>query len=194
MRAPGNVAVRWKKWPLLGLVIFLMGLIIMLTASLNDQEKPQRHEKNDKLEINPYATEPTKIIMPEDETKISETKNQNEPDTGNQNEPDIPKRNKVNTELPEGYIRWKEPQSKLSDPNGPGQGGKSVPISADENQKIQEAYNEYGFNQYVSDKISLHRSVPDIRPIRLDITSLHDFCNHIFNQNRPHFSLFTLCI
>ena len=164
---PRNVAIRWKKWPLFGLGIFLVSLIIMLFASLNDLEKAQLQEKKDRNlkkdeDFNPYATEPTKIIMPkEDENKESTVA-----ETGNRN---AAKRNEGKDVLPEGYIHWKEPHSKLSDPNGPGQGGKSVPITADESKKIQEAYNEYGFNQYVSDQVSLHRSVPDVRPIRLDI-------------------------
>ena len=74
---PRNVAIRWKKWPLFGLGIFLVSLIIMLFASLNDLEKAQLQEKKDRNlkkdeDFNPYATEPTKIIMPkEDENKES---------------------------------------------------------------------------------------------------------------------------
>lgn len=169
MRATRNVAVRWKKWPLLALGIFLVSIIIMLTASLNDLEKAQRQEKKDSEskddeEFNPYATEPTKIIIPKEDKKESEFL---KPENRN-NKPKFPTQNQGNGKLPEGYIFWKEPHSKLSDPNGPGQGGKSVPVTADESKKIQEAYNEYGFNQYVSDKVSLHRTVPDVRPIRLD--------------------------
>ena len=172
MRSTRNAAVRWKKWPLLALCIFLISIVIMLTASLNDLEKSQRQEnkeveENDKqlsniVEQNPYMTTETKIIIPKD-------KDETDPlNIGNRNKPDFPKPigGKTN-ELPEGYIIWKEPNSKLSDPKGPGQGGKPVPISADESSTIQKSYKEYGFNQYVSDKISLHRSVPDIRPIRL---------------------------
>ena len=83
--------------------------------------------------------------------------------------PLLPNNKKTNdNKLPPGYIRWSEPQSLLSKPENPGEKGIPVRIMANESSVIQKAYKEYGFNQYVSDKISLHRSVPDIRPIRYD--------------------------
>lgn len=46
---------------------------------------------------------------------------------------------------------------------GPGDNGEPVETKPeDENQK-SKAYGEYGFNQFVSDKISLHRSLRDVR-------------------------------
>jgi len=82
-----------------------------------------------------------------------------------------PKKNNYNNDndrnvIPAGYKRWDEPESKLSNPNSPGERGIPVKTSTDESEKVAAAYEEYGFNQYVSDMISLHRSVPDIRPIR----------------------------
>lgn len=47
--------------------------------------------------------------------------------------------------------------------NDPGEGGIAVSITAGEELLKNKAYAEYGFNQYVSDKISLHRSLPDPR-------------------------------
>jgi hypothetical protein len=48
---------------------------------------------------------------------------------------------------------------------GPGDGGRPVYSSAsEEKRKQQQSYVEYGFNQFISDKISLNRTLPDTRP------------------------------
>ncbi|XP_067124944.1 putative polypeptide N-acetylgalactosaminyltransferase 9 [Centruroides vittatus] len=52
------------------------------------------------------------------------------------------------------------------EPNGPGELGKPVKLSnlTDEQQRIvKEGWQKNAFNQYVSDMISLHRSLPDVR-------------------------------
>lgn len=46
----------------------------------------------------------------------------------------------------------------------PGEGGHPVTTSSEEVDKRNEAYRDYGFNQFVSDKISLNRTIPDTRP------------------------------
>lgn len=154
--------IQWKKWLFLGVCVFVVSLIIMLTALLNDLEKAERQEKLAE-EKDTYMTAETKIVMTKDDNDESDILKKGK----KLNKPGFPKQqfgNEVN--LPKGYIIWKEPSSKLSDPKGPGQGGRPVAISADESSVIQKSYKEYGFNQYVSDKISLHRTIPDVRPIR----------------------------
>jgi hypothetical protein len=47
---------------------------------------------------------------------------------------------------------------------GPGEMGNPVITSSEDSDKRNEAYRNYGFNQYVSDKISLNRTIPDTRP------------------------------
>ena len=62
------------------------------------------------------------------------------------------------------YIIWDEPNG-LFNPIDPGEKGMPVITYPYELVNITKAYADYGFNQYVSDKISLHRSLPDPRPI-----------------------------
>ena len=46
---------------------------------------------------------------------------------------------------------------------GPGEQGSAVILSAEEEKKKDDLYKVNGFNAYVSDKISLDRSLQDIR-------------------------------
>jgi len=46
---------------------------------------------------------------------------------------------------------------------GPGEQGQAVILEASEEKEKQELYKVNGFNAYASDKISLHRSMKDIR-------------------------------
>jgi len=48
-------------------------------------------------------------------------------------------------------------------PSDPGEGGVAVATTSEEIKLQNMAYAEYGFNQFISDKISLHRSLPDTR-------------------------------
>lgn len=61
------------------------------------------------------------------------------------------------------YILWDQPEGK-SDPAGPGENGVGVKFAPEENTKVEQSYSQYGFNQYISDQISLHRSLSDPRP------------------------------
>ena len=47
--------------------------------------------------------------------------------------------------------------------SGPGEQGSAVILSAEEEKKKDALYKVNGFNAYVSDKISLDRSLKDIR-------------------------------
>ena len=46
---------------------------------------------------------------------------------------------------------------------GPGEQGAAVILSAEEEQKKDDLYKVNGFNAFASDKISLQRSLKDIR-------------------------------
>ena len=61
------------------------------------------------------------------------------------------------------YILWDQSEGK-SDPAGPGENGVGVKFAPEENAKVEQSYSQYGFNQYISDQISLHRSLSDPRP------------------------------
>ncbi|PVD30435.1 hypothetical protein C0Q70_09701 [Pomacea canaliculata] len=63
-----------------------------------------------------------------------------------------------------------EPEQKkdVPDPNGPGESGKAVVIdkdklAPDERKKFDDGWQKNAYNQYASDMISLHRSLPDVR-------------------------------
>lgn len=69
-------------------------------------------------------------------------------------------------------LRYKQKQSlperPYVDPNTPGEGGKAVVIDKDklspeERKKFDDGWQKNAFNQYASDLISLHRSLPDVR-------------------------------
>jgi hypothetical protein len=55
------------------------------------------------------------------------------------------------------------PEKNKKSRSGPGEEGEPVETKPAEESKKQEAYSLYGFNQLVSDKISLERSLTDTR-------------------------------
>ncbi|GIY66855.1 polypeptide N-acetylgalactosaminyltransferase [Caerostris darwini] len=53
------------------------------------------------------------------------------------------------------------------EPEGPGEGGKPVQLvnlTEAQQQLVKEGWERNAFNQYISDIISLHRHLPDVRP------------------------------
>ena len=55
-------------------------------------------------------------------------------------------------------------RDNINGQNGPGERGNPVTTSSGDSDKRRKAYQDYGFNQYASDKISLNRTIPDTRP------------------------------
>lgn len=56
-----------------------------------------------------------------------------------------------------------EPHEHLTIPSGPGEMGKSHKLRSDQKSEEDRLKGVYGFNQLVSDEISLNRTVPDLR-------------------------------
>ena len=56
---------------------------------------------------------------------------------------------------------------------GPGEQGKPVQIPTEEEKEHQDLFRSNGFSGYASDKISVHRSVPDIRHKRCKTKLYH---------------------
>lgn len=71
--------------------------------------------------------------------------------------------NVINSNL--GAIRFANYEHKLvkRDPNLPGELGHGVTVGSSEKEKEKEGYDRHAFNQLVSDKISIHRSLEDYR-------------------------------
>lgn len=57
---------------------------------------------------------------------------------------------------------WTPEKDKII-PNGPGSNGEPVETEPENQREKDRSYSEYGFNQFISDKISLERSIKDTR-------------------------------
>ncbi|KAK2184871.1 hypothetical protein NP493_249g00008 [Ridgeia piscesae] len=82
----------------------------------------------------------------------------------------------ITTRTPAMHIEQdKEPSVDRAPPDAPGEQGRAVSIdkeklSAAERAKFEEGWNHNAFNEYASNMISLHRSLPDVRDVEcLDI-------------------------
>ena len=56
-----------------------------------------------------------------------------------------------------------EPSDKKTRKSGPGEGGKAHKLRVEQKQEEERLKGVYGFNQLVSDELSLNRTVPDTR-------------------------------
>ena len=61
--------------------------------------------------------------------------------------------------------RYADYEHKLvhRDPSLPGEMGRGYDVPDEEKEKEKEGYEKHAFNQYVSDMISIHRSLEDFR-------------------------------
>ncbi|KAH7729928.1 N-acetylgalactosaminyltransferase [Aphelenchoides avenae] len=78
------------------------------------------------------------------------------------NEVQLPGDTDPNTVFTEGVLGNYEPQELPKDTGEPGDMGRGVKYDASL-PEVHKANNDYGFNTYASDQISLNRSVPDVR-------------------------------
>ncbi|XP_010772388.1 polypeptide N-acetylgalactosaminyltransferase 10, partial [Notothenia coriiceps] len=58
---------------------------------------------------------------------------------------------------------WHDYEAMMRDAARSGNGEQGKPFPLTETDRVDQAYRENGFNIYISDRISLNRSVPDIR-------------------------------
>uniref|UniRef100_A0A915CCR0 Polypeptide N-acetylgalactosaminyltransferase n=2 Tax=Parascaris univalens TaxID=6257 RepID=A0A915CCR0_PARUN len=75
---------------------------------------------------------------------------------------ELPGESDPETVFKEGELGNFEPKEKQSRPGKHGEMGEAVDIDLNQ-PEVQRAMNEFGFNTFVSDMISLNRSVPDVR-------------------------------
>ena len=59
-------------------------------------------------------------------------------------------------------VFWTPGKNKIV-PEGPGSNGEPVQTAPENQRDKDQAYAEYGFNQFISDKISLDRTIKDTR-------------------------------
>ena len=70
-----------------------------------------------------------------------------------------------NTIFRDGELGNYEPKTPEIPSNQPGEHGRPVPVTDEEGMAAgRAAEKEFGFNTYVSDLISMNRTIPDIRP------------------------------
>ena len=74
--------------------------------------------------------------------------------------PIVDKENKLGTKI--DWHDWEAVGADLRR-QGDGENGASVKLAPDEEGKSSSSYINHGFSAYVSDKIAVDRSVPDIR-------------------------------
>ena len=75
-------------------------------------------------------------------------------------QPIVDKENKLGTKI--DWHDWEAVGADLRR-QGAGENGASVKLAPDEEGKSSSSYINHGFSAYVSDKIAVDRSVPDIR-------------------------------
>ncbi|OQV12866.1 Polypeptide N-acetylgalactosaminyltransferase 1 [Hypsibius exemplaris] len=63
----------------------------------------------------------------------------------------------------EGLIKRIMKNVMPGNPNGPGEMGKAVVLSGDEEQQAKDSFNINQFNLLVSDRVALNRTLPDVR-------------------------------
>lgn len=131
-----GTAVKWKLKPLLLLSVLSLGLFF-LTIKLFQHTailKSHLHANNDAISL-----------------ELTNEQNNQQQQQHLKSAGDV-------------YVRWYEPSGEFN-VNDPGEGGLPITLNGkDEKVKAEQSYSQYGFNQYVSDKISLHRSLEDVRP------------------------------
>uniref|UniRef100_A0A8C4NNT1 Polypeptide N-acetylgalactosaminyltransferase n=1 Tax=Dicentrarchus labrax TaxID=13489 RepID=A0A8C4NNT1_DICLA len=76
---------------------------------------------------------------------------------------------------------WHDYEAMRRDAARSGNGEQGKPFPLTENDRVDQAYRENGFNIYISDRISLNRSLPDIR---------HAKCKQkLYAENLPNTSI-----
>nr|XP_033502410.1 polypeptide N-acetylgalactosaminyltransferase 10-like [Epinephelus lanceolatus] len=60
-------------------------------------------------------------------------------------------------------VDWHDYEAMRRDAARSGNGEQGKPFPLTESDRVDQAYRENGFNIYISDRISLNRSLPDIR-------------------------------
>jgi len=134
-----------------GVLIVVMICMAYTVSSLSMKMGEQREEK--------LRNEEQEWKKLQEKKKADEVPKLPNPNVGIEN---IQKDSRID---PNSLVDWHNwTQIKLdSERVGPGEQGKPVQVSSAEEKSHQDLFRANGFSGWVSDKISLHRAIPDIR-------------------------------
>jgi hypothetical protein len=147
-------------------------IVVMLIVGLNDtgtSNSPADLEKIKALEEK-NSRLIAEAARKHEEDKRHRNEEQNKNNEANKEDHDHPEEERIKAQQQQkekaGPIQVHAPRNQ--DPNAPGELGKPVNIDKDklspeERKKYDDGWKNNAFNQYVSDMISIHRSLADIR-------------------------------